>query len=410
MSRSVIQPAPAVRLWRAALDGHWLDRSRIQGWSAVALGVQILLLGLFALWANGAFGRLATPPITDFLSFYAAGRQVLAGHALEVYAPAAHAAAEAAANGPGTPYVYFYYPPNFLPWCALLALAPLRLAFVLTEVLTATGLALVIRAILQRPWRSWVLPMAAFPGIAWTVLTGQNAFLVAACIGLFTLWLQRRPALAGVALGFACFKPHLALAAPVALAAGGKWRAFAAAAATVAVWVVAPAALFGPAIWPAYLKLLSSAGTVYETGRVDFADYVTIYGASRLAGATAVAARWAQFAGSAVVMALVAYIWRSPARTPVKFAAFCSALLLSAPMALMYDLTLLTLSIAWLVRDGLGPRSGDRTLLFIAYAAALACRYAGLYAGLPIGPLPAAAILWICIRRSPIPAPAKAPS
>jgi len=62
-----------------------------------------------------------------------------------------------------------------------------------------------------------------------------------------------------VLLGLLCYKPHLALLVPVALAAGGHWRAFGAAAVTVAVVVGLSVALFGVEPWRAYLAELGGA-------------------------------------------------------------------------------------------------------------------------------------------------------
>ena len=50
-----------------------------------------------------------------------------------------------------------------------------------------------------------------------------------------SLLIDTRPRLAGLLLGLLCYKPHLALLAPVALVAGGHWRTFAAAALGIGV-------------------------------------------------------------------------------------------------------------------------------------------------------------------------------
>ncbi len=74
--------------------------------------------------------------MTDFVSFYAAGRLAAAGTPALAYNRAAHYAAEAADEPAGSPYNYFYYPPIFLLPCAALVRLPYIAAFLLFEAAT----------------------------------------------------------------------------------------------------------------------------------------------------------------------------------------------------------------------------------------------------------------------------------
>ena len=253
----------------------WLNRDRILAWCGILLALEVLFLGFMVLWHHDAFFRIDPPTSTDFVSFYAAGKLALAGTPALAYDQTAHAAAEAAATAAGTRYRFFFYPPVYLLGCAPLALLPYLAGFVLFQAATLAAWLVVMRRILAvRGW-AWCLPVLAFPSVFWTLGQGQNSFLTAALLGAMTLLLDRRPAAAGVALGMLCYKPHLALLAPVALAAGGRWRSFAAAAATVGALVGLSVALFGVQTWRDYLTAIAGSQAVYETGRINLAGFVT---------------------------------------------------------------------------------------------------------------------------------------
>ena len=332
-----------------------LNRDRILAWCGILLALEVLFLGFMVLWHHDAFFRIDPPTSTDFVSFYAAGKLALAGTPALAYDQAAHAAAEAAATAAGIEYRFFFYPPVYLLWCAPLALLPYLVAFVLFQAATLAAWLLVMRRILQVQGWAWCVPVLAFPAVFWTLGQGQNSFLTAALLGAMTLLLDARPAAAGVALGMLCYKPHLALLAPVALAAGGRWRTFAAAAATVAALVGLSVALFGVQTWRDYLTALAGSQAVYETGRINLAGFVTPYGAARVLGAGARHGAGAAGRGFHLVVVLVGWIWRRDPGPAVRSAALAAGILLSVPLALVYDLLLTTVAIGWLVRQGRSP-------------------------------------------------------
>src|SRR5277367_811316 len=223
----------------------WLHRSRIIGWSGILLTAELLALAFLVAWTHGVFKPIDPPTTTDFVSFYAAGKLALAGTPALAYDHAAHHAAEMAATARGIEYQFFFYPPVYLLLCAPLALLPYLASFILFEAATlALWLGVARRILAARGW-TWCLPVLAYPAVFWTIGLGQNALLTASLLGAVTLLVDTRPRTAGFLLGLLCYKPHLALLAPVALAAGGHWRAFAAAALAVASIVALSVAYFG---------------------------------------------------------------------------------------------------------------------------------------------------------------------
>src|ERR1700722_3590793 len=222
------------RLIDGARQSRWLTRERIIAGGQALLLSELTILVLLALWQHGIISDQVSRTSSDFVSFYAAGKLALAGTPALAYDQAAHFVAEQRFMVEGAPYQYFFYPPVVLLLFAPLALLPYYVAFYAFEIATLAAFLYTIRQILREPDWAWAGPVLAFPAVFWTLGLGQNAFLTATLFGGFTLLIDRRPALAVMLLGTLCYKPHFGLLAPVALLAGGRWRAFLAAGATVA--------------------------------------------------------------------------------------------------------------------------------------------------------------------------------
>jgi alpha-1,2-mannosyltransferase len=385
-----------------AIASTWLHRERIVAWASVLLVLQI---GLFAFFAAGIYGLVIGPipgVTTDFVSFYAAGKLAAAGIAPEVYNTAAHWAMERSFTDPSISYQFFFYPPVYLLLCTPLSALPYLPAYVVFQAVGLGFYLWVMRAILGLSGLRWLVVVLAFPSVFWTIGLGQNAFLTAALFGAATLLLESRPALAGMLFGALCYKMHFGLLIPVALVAGGNWRAFLGAAASVGLLVALSALLFGVETWRAYLDLMLTARSVYETGRIHFSGYITVFGAARLVGVPAGAAYALQGAVSVAVALCVAWLWRAGASLPVRVAALAAGTLLFVPLALFYDLMLLSVGMAWLVRQGLaeGFRPGEKLLLAVPYVVAGAARASSEWLGVPLGPLAAGAVLCLCLMRA----------
>jgi hypothetical protein len=387
---------------RVLSRASWLHRARIIGWSCILLTAEILALAFLIAWTHGAFKPIDPPTTTDFASFYAAGKLALAGTPALAYDHAAHHAAEMAATSPGIEYQFFFYPPVALLLCAPLALLPYLTSFVVFQIATLALWLFVARRILAARGWTWCIPVLAYPAVFWTIGLGQNAMLTAALLGVVTLLIDTRPRTAGILLGMLCYKPHLALLAPIALAAGGYWRAFGGAALTVAAIVALSVACFGLAPWVAYLNELAGARAVYETGRIELAGYVTPFGAARLLGLVPTIAYAVQLGVSFITATIVFWIWRRDADPAHRGAALAAGILLSVPLALLYDLMIAAVAMLWLVRaasrDGFVP--WEKLLLAFCYIMPLVCRYVGEGLGIPIAPLAPIVLLALSIARS----------
>lgn len=377
----------------------WLTERRVVSWAAVLLCVELSFLGFLALWQHGVFGAQVQSSSSDFVSFFAAGKLALAGMPASAYDRIAHQAAEYAATQPGIPYQYFFYPPVYLLICAPLALAPYGFAFALFQVTTLIACLLVASGIVgSRRWDLCV-PMLAFPSALWNLGLGQNAFLSTALFGGFTLMLDRRPIVAGILLGSLCYKPHLALLAPVALVSGNRWKTIMAAIATVGLLAGFSVLFFGVDTWTAYVSSAIRSRAMYESGRIDFAGFISPFGAARLLGISPASAWIVQIATTVTAAATVWWIWRRNTVRPVRSAALAAGAVLAAPIALVYDYLFCGLAILWLARNGRdhGFLPGEKLLLVITFVIPLLSWQIGRMTGVALGPVGAAILLLLCV-------------
>jgi alpha-1,2-mannosyltransferase len=375
-------------------------RRRLLGGRRVLVGCAILLaveIAFFLFLAAGTYGLivpLAKPTSTDFVSFYAAGKLADAGTPELAYDAAAHYAAEERATEPGITYNFFYYPPVFLLLCAAIARLPYLVAFVGFEAATL-GLYLVVMCrILDRCGWAVVVPILAFPPVLWTIGIGQNGFLTAGLFGAATLLVDRRPWVAGWLFGALCCKPHFALLVPVALVAGGRWRTFAAAFAGAAGLCLLSLGVFGSETWRAFLTAAAASRTVYSSGRIPFAGFVTPFGAAMLLGAAPIVAGVVQAGATLAAAGLVAWVWRRRLPLPTRAASLVSATLVAVPLSLFYDLVLAGVAAAWLVRARGKHRLPEWGILALAglYVLSLNPRGIALASDLPVGSLVAVAL------------------
>jgi hypothetical protein len=382
--------------------GAGLDRRSVPMLGGILLAIEIAVFLFLVAGTHGWIVPLDRPTTTDFASFYAAGSLADAGTPFLAYDEAAHYAAEQQATAPGIEYQFFYYPPVFLLICALFGRLPYLVAFIAFEAASLLLCLSVARGTLKAPgWQS-MLPLLAFPSVFWTIGLGQNAFLTAALFGGALLQIDRRPALAGMLFGILCYKPHFGLLIPVALAAGGRWRAFLAAAVSAGTMVALSIALFGWQSWQDFFALAGGSHSTYETGRIDLSGFVTIFGGMRLIGAPTEIAYAVQGLGSLAAIVLVAVVWRRDLSLPVRAAALAAATLIAVPVALIYDFLLAGIAMAWLVRAGSdsGFLPWEKATLAAVFVMPLLSRNIGAAWHVPLAQLALLALLALIVRRA----------
>jgi alpha-1,2-mannosyltransferase len=138
---------------------------------------------------------------------------------------------------------------------------------------------------LQAPDPLWLVLALAFPAVFVNLGHGHNGFLTAALIGAALVNLDRRPLLAGVLVGLLVYKPQFGIMFPLVFAATGRWRSFAAAAATVAGLALATTLAFGIPVWDAFLASTHFTRTiVLEAGETGWEKIQSVFSVVRMWG------------------------------------------------------------------------------------------------------------------------------
>jgi glycosyl transferase family 87 len=393
--RTVPEQAPFAAI------GDLLTRPRLARSCAVLLALEIAVFLFLIAGTHGWIVPLDRATTTDFASFYAAGRLADAGTPALAYDQAAHHAMEQAVTAPGVEYQFFNYPPVYLLLCAALAQLPYLVAFAVFIAATLLFYLAVARRILGDQSAAAAVILLSFPMVFWTMGLGQNAFLTAALFGLATVLLDSRPIAAGLLFGLLCYKPHFGVLVPIALAAGGYWRSFAAAAISAGMLVLTSLALFGWETWQAFFVTARAAHAVYESGRILFAGFANPFGAVRLLGGPVALAYGVQGLASLAAAALVLVVWRYRLSLALRAAVLAAASLVAAPVAIFYDLMLGTIAMCWLLRDDSRPLSpAEKTFFATITVLLLDVRHLGESWHLPVAATAALGLFAIAAARA----------
>jgi hypothetical protein len=369
-----------------------------------AMVLALALAGLIGLVATSdhRIDRNGKPIGTDFSNVYAAGVLTLSGRASDAYDPALqHAAEKTVFEGRDVPFFGWHYPPFFLMVAALLALMPYALALLCWLAVSLPAFMATVHAIVPR--RETWLATAAFPAVFVNVGHGQNGFFTAALLGGFLTLLDRRPALAGMLLGLLSYKPQFGILIPLVLLATARWTAILSAIATVAALIVASTLLFGLGVWHAFADSMAFTRTVVlEAGGTGWEKIQSLFSAVRMWGGSIDAAYAAQATLALSLAVSVIWLWRSQAAFELKAAALAIASLLVTPYVLDYDMVVLGIAIAFLVRHGLarGFYAYEISLLALAWAAPFLTRSIAGLSGVPLGLIVMLALYAMTLRRA----------
>jgi arabinofuranan 3-O-arabinosyltransferase len=335
--------------------------------AALALGY---LAALITAWLGGHFlldgdGR---PIANDFVNVWAAGRLALDGDPAAAYDWTLHKAAEVAAVGHDFANYYgWHYPPPFLFVAAALATLPYVVAALVWLAVTLAAYAATIGGILAS--RAGVLLALGFPAALWNVTAGQNGFLTATLVGGTLGLLERHPALAGLCLGLLSYKPQFGLLFPIVLIADRRWLTIAVAALVAGALATASWLAFGSASWEAFLHWMPITGrVVLGEGAADWGRLQSLFGLMRAHRAGEALAWGVQIAGSLAVAVAVVWLWRSSVSYEIKAAGLAAGALLVTPYVYIYDLVVLAVAVAFLLR--LALRRGFSAVDIGALAAA----------------------------------------
>ena len=334
---------------------------------------------LFLAMAVGAVALLAfklgrQPAFVDYLTMWTGGRFAESDPGA-LYEFARIDRAQAWLLGARAHDRPFPYPPS-----SLLIFAPLaRLSFWTSAWTWSIGGAALFGAgigrLAGRRWPAVLALTCVAPGVVWAALSGQCSFFVGGLAMLAIVGLDRRPTAAGVALAPALMlKPTLMLMVPVALLAGGHWRALLAAGLTCAAVLGLSILLYGLGPWidwltvaPGYLAHIS-VDSRYRTAIIAPTGLAIRLG---LNGWPLTTLRIA-FAITGATLAAGVFRMKN-ASSASRLVALVGGSLLAAPYAMNYETALLAPAAALAVCDS--PALRGLALAVVAY---LALALAGL--------------------------------
>jgi len=372
-SRSTFQPAPE----QTAIPA-WLVRICLV--LAVA-NVTLCGVAYFSHWWVYDPNGLGIP--TDFINVWAAGRLVLDGVPAQAYDWDIQKQVEVAKLGQDfVGYFAWHYPPPFLFVASLLAQLPYQTAFIGWAGVSFLLFLVAMRAIVGRDF-GYLLALA-IPMAFINALVGQNGFLTAALIGGALYLIPVRPVLAGICLGLLTYKPQYGLLFPIVLIAAGHWRVFISAGVTAVVLATASWLAFGIESWLAFFHWIPKFSQTFLTeGKAPWWKLQSIFSMVRYFGGSEPlgwAFQWVLTASVAVVLAL---IWRSRVPYTLKAAALAAGALLTTPYLFMYDMMVLAIPVAFLIRIGL--KSGFRGYELSALGVVVALIGCYMFTGIPTG-------------------------
>lgn len=361
-----------------------------------ALVTAAALLGVMAYLLLGAHGTVLAngqPLFGDFIAFWSAGRAALDGATAQVHDVETIAGYHQVA-APGSTYVApWNSPPTFLLISSALAILPYPAAAILF-LLIGAGVYVHAAHIVLPDARALIFALT-LPAALYHLGTVQTGLLIAGISGLALVWLDKRPLTAGALVGLLAIKPHLALLWPVLLALSGRWRAFAAAAASTLAFVTIAGLVFGFDAYLRFFENLSASQGMISGQRITTPAYASLYASAVGLDVPQSLALGLQIVSALAAVGVAILVFRRGAPA-VQGAALCAATLLISPYLFFYDFTLLALGAALLG----APRDRfELVACVLAWGAGLSIALSYL-APLPLCPLAAWLVLLSATRRA----------
>jgi hypothetical protein len=380
----------------------WLNSGRLRGYAAILMVLSLLVVGYDARshLAKGVMDAAGEHLGRDFVNTWAGARLAAEGRTPIAYDRAAFTAYERSLVGPLSEPESYTYPP-----VTMLLTSPLACFGYIPALGLWLGLGTLATVLLAaRKIGAWFATCVCLgsPAVVVNALTGQNGQVTAALLVAGVVTLDSAPIASGILFGLVSYKPQMGLLIPIALAAGGRWRAFAGAAATVSVLVVASLVLFGPETWEAFFRQAADLRIGMQNNAAWWHRMPTVFAAARLLGLSVVAAYTVQAAAAVLAAVATAVVWRSASRTSLKGAALLVATFLVTPYALDYDTVVLVFAVILVAEN---PTEGDwLPWEKITYAALVLLPFFTVVAAGPlrlqVGPLAIGGALVFILRRA----------
>ncbi|HET6942710.1 MAG TPA: glycosyltransferase family 87 protein [Sphingomicrobium sp.] len=321
--------------------------------------------------------------MTDYLSYWAAGKLTLAGDPAAAYDPAKHRAVEFTVTT-FDKFMPFPYPPPFLLLVTPFSLLPYIWSFAAWVGLTLAIYLFAARRAIDTPYA------LANPLVLMNGAIGQNGFLTAAIFTTGAAMLRERPLVAGAVLGVLIIKPQLALLLPVAVIAGRLWPAIAGAIAMAGALTFLSLAFLGSEAFGGFWNILHLYVELLRQDKWSWNEFISVFAFLRYLDVdpSVALSLHAIIAAAATVLTWIAWSRDWDEQVPI----LAAATLLIPPYLLSYDALLMIIPIGFFLRQQPRPRLAGALWLLCLLPIAF---HFNLYRG--PNTIPIAAILTLAI-------------
>lgn len=335
-------------------------------WIAVLSVLNYMFLNLYPLTRPDSPAQALR---IDFVAFWAAAKLALAGQPMAAFDPEALYAVSGLPAGDQPNNLLWLYPASFL--VALMPLGALPFPFALTAFVatSATAFALAVRSpasVLPGLWRLMLFSPMVFIGC---LAIGQTSVLWTA--GLVAgLWAMRggNAVAAGLAIALLTMKPQLGLLIPIALIAARQWAVIGWATGFTLLLAGIATALIGLDYWGYFLDAIGDVVGRVADGTMSTHLMSSFYGFMRALGLGHGAAIAPQFALTAGLISIIAWIWSRPGLGyDLKCATLCASIPLATPYAYYYEMTIMLAAGLFLIRDGFGQHLAAKAWLLVLW-------------------------------------------
>jgi hypothetical protein len=277
----------------------------------------------------------------DFVSFWAAGRLALSGHAAAAYDIALHHKMEQVV-APHVWLIPFPYPPPFLILIAPFALLPFGLACAVWMAATSTFYAFAASRVAPLRFAFAIAPANV------NFMIGQSGFLICGIFIFGLTLISSAPFAAGAILGLLVLKPQIALLLPVAMLAGREWRLIAGATISATLLFLLGLIIFGPHTYEAFWNILPHYVGFMREGRLPWYQIASLFALARYAGLPETAALSIHVVVAVAATTLTARAWwlTLDERIPI----LAASTMLISPYFFTYDSLLIIVPLGWLLR------------------------------------------------------------
>lgn len=385
---------PAVR---SLEDAAFLTSERLRRYPMVFIAVYLVAAFAYLNASDRGLDPFGKPVGTDFMKVYSAGQLVAEGYPEGAYDPDKHHVAQRRIIS-NTGYYAWHYPPMYLFVARFLAAFDYMVALAIFIIPTFLFYLWALFRLVKR--RETLLIAAAFPGVLVCAGHGQNGFLIAGLFAMLFVELEKRPVLAGSLLGIATLKPHLGLFFPLGLGVAKKGEVLMGAVMTAILIGTFSSVVFGLDTWRAFFDHTFgyTLDIILEDGAVGWFKVQSAFAAFGRIGAPSLFSYVVQGLATLFAGAVVIDLWRrEEAPLELKGAAVVIGSMLGAPYFLDYDLVLLAVPIALIVRLNLedGWEPWDKTILLGLWLLPLVARLLG-FLFIPITPIVlTGALVWL---------------